>query len=672
MFNIGEVIRNIVSGGGAGAINAGLKGGPTPPARPVIPGSEPPPAPEPPPVAESYKSPPDLVAMYTKLMEQSQRTAAFQRGATMIAAGLSPYQDTRDSLLATVGKGGAGAGTGGITMEQMINLQKLQQEQTDRAARAEQLPALGEKYGLDPATLDYLNRTDALDEVIQELSKPHTQVVDTPRSGKILINTIDGSTIKTLSPSEPRETEFIDAGGGNHILVDKATKVPVGSKTGTPIVFTGPTLAEKKLEQDIQQGPEKLGIEKGQLDVSKGNLAVAQSAEERAVQEAKVKSDSRKTRELYLPALQKQFGITEATANYLNETDALDDFVKEASKPENQIIETADGSQQLVNKNTGALVKTLSPPKDELATSKAAVAAINKEEEERGVPPDERTKLGDWIKTHGTGSGSPLVQIGPSGETMPPLDKDHRYITENGKPKLFAADENGPAGYRAEAIPGTKAALDEEKTRLEVAALKAKGDKSAAGADVSGVRKAVENTIVDQVVDDSIALLDKHKDEFIGITGAGALKKFWFENDGRSLANNLNTIKTHIGIDELKAMRADSPTGAALGNVTNYEDNMLKSVMGPMDQYNDPDTLRYDLKRYQIAAKLISQGIHDPKTPDPVIIDGKPVPNPEHMRLPTEAEVRREMNKVPKPGDLKTEEDMKESGFKVIETPDEE
>jgi hypothetical protein len=255
---------------------------------------------------------------------------------------------------------------------------------------------------------------------------------------------------------------------------------------------------------------------------------------------------------------------------------------------------------------------------------------------------------------------------------MPPLDKDHRYITENGKPKLFPADENGPAGYRAEAIPGTKAALDEEKTRLEVAALKAKGDKSAAGADVSGVRKAVENTIVDQVVDDSIALLDKHKDEFIGITGAGALKKFWFENDGRSLANNLNTIKTHIGIDELKAMRADSPTGAALGNVTNYEDNMLKSVMGPMDQYNDPDTLRYDLKRYQIAAKLISQGIHDPKTPDPVIIDGKPVPNPEHMRLPTEAEVRREMNKVPKPGDIKTEEDMKESGFKVIETPDEE
>jgi hypothetical protein len=123
-FNIGSVLQALVSGGKISPDIINAAAGAPPPGPP--PDGAPPPS-APPQQAQSYQSPPDLVAMYTKLMEQSQRTAAFQRGATVIAAGLSPYQDTRDSLLATIGKGGAGAGAGPISMEQLIALQKMQQ-----------------------------------------------------------------------------------------------------------------------------------------------------------------------------------------------------------------------------------------------------------------------------------------------------------------------------------------------------------------------------------------------------------------------------------------------------------------------------------------------------------------------------------------------------------------
>jgi hypothetical protein len=576
--------------------------------------------------------------MYTKLMEQSQRTAAFQRGATMIAAGLSPYQDTRDALLATVGKGGAGAGAGGISMEQMINLQKMQEAEQERNLQRAQLPALQKQYNLDPATVQYLDSTGQLDETIAELNKPHTQVVQSADKGNMLIDTRDGHLIKQLSPDAPRETEFIDAGDGNHILVDKATKVPVGSKTGNPIVFTGPTLAEKKLQLDIQQAPAELDIKKGALDVSRGNLAVAQSAEQRALAEAKVKEDSRQIRALYLPALQKQFGITEATANYLNETDQLDEFIKEASKPNTQIIEAADGSQLLVSKDTGALIRTLSPPKDELATARAAVEALNVEEKAAGRP---LTTVGDWIKTHGTGSGSPLVQIGPNGDPLPPLEKDYRYITENGKPKWFPADDTGPAGYRAEPVPGTAAAAAAEKSKQELEAGAKKAEKSDEAAAEGKGYQFVQNYVVNEDAGKALDLIKEHHGDVVGITGWGGLKAGLPNDPATTLAGYLDTVQTFVELKKLDTMRANSPTGAALGNVTEKENAMLRSVMGKFNQKGEEHVLVYNLKRFKLATEMLANGIVDKSLP--VTKD-----NPHQVRLPTETELRDALDNIPK------------------------
>jgi hypothetical protein len=659
-FNIGEIIKAIVGGGGPDAMKAAMAG--APPVGAVPTGGAPPAAPPATPAA--YNSPPDLVAMYTKLMEQSKRTEAFQRGATMIAAGLSPYQDNRDALLATIGKGGSGSGTGGVSIDNLIALQKLQQEQGDRAARAAQLPALGKQYNLDPATLEYLDRTGGLDTVIQEMAKPHTQVVQSGRQGQMLIDTRDGHLIQQLSPDNPPDTEFIEVGDGNHILVDKATKVPVGSKTGTPIVFTGPTLAEKKLQLDIKNAPADQALKERAQKVSEGGLSVQEGELKIKQDEAAAKTASKKIREQYLPLIQKQFGITEAAATYLNETDALDEFVKEASKPNNEVVTAADGTQMLIDKNTGALVKTLSPkkvpdteyveqgdgskvlvekdtgkrvdngqilaktaPKDELAAVKAAVEAINADEEKRGVPKDKQTTVGQYVKKHGTGAGV-SVTVDNSGQAIPKAPDDWEYVTnEYGEAER---DDNGNLRIRKIGGATGPAALDEAKTKAETAKTAAdtlavqqktsddevKAALAESKKENTGVNKRVKFRIINRAVDDAIRTIDENKHSWLGVTGWGAALNWKPGGSQRTLANNLGVINSSTSIESLNEMRQASDTGGALGNVTDSDALLLKRALGSLDQWDNDQILRRNLVQYKAARDLMVNGIYDPKSPD--------------------------------------------------------
>ena len=61
------------------------------------------------------------------------------------------------------------------------------------------------------------------------------------------------------------------------------------------------------------------------------------------------------------------------------------------------------------------------------------------------------------------------------------------------------------------------------------------------------------------------------------------------------LANSLKTIMARIGFDELQAMREASPTGGALGQVSEREIDFLQSLMGSLAQDQDPTILRENL-----------------------------------------------------------------------------
>lgn len=61
------------------------------------------------------------------------------------------------------------------------------------------------------------------------------------------------------------------------------------------------------------------------------------------------------------------------------------------------------------------------------------------------------------------------------------------------------------------------------------------------------------------------------------------------------LEGALNTIKSNLGFDRLTQMRAESPTGGALGNVSDRELQLLTSTVQSLDQRQSPATLKKNL-----------------------------------------------------------------------------
>ena len=84
----------------------------------------------------------------------------------------------------------------------------------------------------------------------------------------------------------------------------------------------------------------------------------------------------------------------------------------------------------------------------------------------------------------------------------------------------------------------------------------------------------------------------------IDSTRAGALK------------NRLTTIKANIGFDKLQAMRDASPTGGALGQVSEFENRLLQAVYGSLEQAQRAEDIVYNLDRLErIYNRIIDEGI---------------------------------------------------------------
>lgn len=64
-----------------------------------------------------------------------------------------------------------------------------------------------------------------------------------------------------------------------------------------------------------------------------------------------------------------------------------------------------------------------------------------------------------------------------------------------------------------------------------------------------------------------------------------------------NLDKKLDTLRANIGFSELSKMRAASPTGGALGAVSERENMLLQSVLGSFDQGQDVDQLKGNLDR---------------------------------------------------------------------------
>ena len=91
-------------------------------------------------------------------------------------------------------------------------------------------------------------------------------------------------------------------------------------------------------------------------------------------------------------------------------------------------------------------------------------------------------------------------------------------------------------------------------------------------------------------------------------TGFGAYLKSLPESDAKSLDTTLETIRANIGFDKLQAMRDASPTGGALGQVSERELSSLQAVFGNLDQSQKEEDLRYNLQMLQHIYNNIISG----------------------------------------------------------------
>ena len=107
-------------------------------------------------------------------------------------------------------------------------------------------------------------------------------------------------------------------------------------------------------------------------------------------------------------------------------------------------------------------------------------------------------------------------------------------------------------------------------------------------------------------------------DGFIPSTGFGGLLKAVPGTDAHRLGNLLQTIKGNIGFDYLQAMREASPTGGALGQVSNQELSTLQSVFGSLEQTQGEADLKYNLQLLNHVYNNIvhGEGGHDVPHPD--------------------------------------------------------
>jgi hypothetical protein len=235
------------------------------------------------------------------------------------------------------------------------------------------------------------------------------------------------------------------------------------------------------------------------------------------------------------------------------------------------------------------------PSKPEEATSdQRELAQINKEREAAGQP---KLRLDEW-KIQKNRANATTVNIGQDGQQYGnPGDGLVWQRDQSGKVMI---DERGAPI----AIPyrGGKMFVDDQK-RADVKAEQAK-------------QKSAQADMIMQDIDRTLGLMDNAT---LPTTGSfGAVLKNVPGTAAADMARLTDGIKANIGFDKLAEMRAASPTGAALGSVTEKELTFLQSVVGSLEQSQSAAQYRFNLTRLKNAYLDTIHGVGKGPPRDPL------------------------------------------------------
>lgn len=132
--------------------------------------------------------------------------------------------------------------------------------------------------------------------------------------------------------------------------------------------------------------------------------------------------------------------------------------------------------------------------------------------------------------------------------------------------------------------------------------LQEKNNKTAA-TDASKVRKA---DLISQDIDRAVEMA---KDYWvIPNTGVGSVLSAIPGTKAHDLSRMLDGIKARIGFDSLQEMRDNSPTGGALGQVSEMENRLLQATFGSLEQSQSEEEFIFNLRRLKQQYNEIVHG----------------------------------------------------------------
>ena len=196
--------------------------------------------------------------------------------------------------------------------------------------------------------------------------------------------------------------------------------------------------------------------------------------------------------------------------------------------------------------------------------------------------PDGAYQVGPDNKVYEIGGGGTNVNVnlGDGAPGLGKLSTDFGYVLD---PKTGQPVIDQTTGLPTAApVPGSPAAIAAQQ---------------AANAAAQGIE--TEGTYADIVTEDigrALTLLEQDPTFTTGMFGV-ALGN-WKGSNADRLDQLLNTVRSNVAFDRLQLMRESSPTGGALGSVTENELKLLESAIGSLERSN-PDDLAYNLKRVQ-------------------------------------------------------------------------
>jgi hypothetical protein len=331
-----------------------------------------------------------------------------------------------------------------------------------------------------------------------------------------------------------------------------------------------------------------------------------------------------------VPALAKQYGLDPETALFLFDSGNLDTTIADLAKGKKQVTKDAEGRTRIVDITDGSISEPLDPAKpreiivqpgpdgSQIAVYKDDLTPVGGREPlvpaegntefeknfrnaQKERPDLTRERYRKEVSATTQGAGTPDA----SGKLYPDPPKDMVWKMVDG---VVQVDERGAP--IAVPIGGTD--IDLKNKEAEVKAKEAKAIE-----DAKGSAKQATADVVTTDIDRVNAIIDAKKDSWVPATGLGAAVAGWAPGTAQYDAEGLiTTIKANLGFDKLQAMRAASPTGAALGPVSDFENQLLQSVMGNVDLKQSREQVQYNLNRI----KRLYQGVVSGE----FVKDGKP------------------------------------------------